>query len=197
MNDLYLFGAGGHSKVIIEIAELLNINISGLIDNHSKLDHLFNYPVFSEIPEEILSIIIAVGNNKIRKEIAEANLNFRYKSLIHPESIISSRSKIGEGSVIMGGVTINSEVEIGKHCIINTNASIDHECKISDYVHISPNAALAGNVEIQEGTQIGIGACVIQDIKIGKWCTIGAGAVIIEDIPDNVTVVGNPGKIIK
>lgn len=26
---------------------------------------------------------------------------------------------------------------------------------------------------------------------------IGAGAVIIKDIPDNSTVVGNPGQIIK
>jgi len=34
------------------------------------------------------------------------------------------------------------------------------------------------------------------NIKIGKWATIGAGAVIIKDVPDGVTVVGNPGRIL-
>ncbi|MBX9807224.1 MAG: acetyltransferase, partial [Flavobacteriaceae bacterium] len=54
-----------------------------------------------------------------------------------------------------------------------------------------------GNVTIGEGAHIGIGATIIQGITIGKWAVIGAGAVIIENIPDNVVVVGVPGKIIK
>ena len=41
------------------------------------------------------------------------------------------------------------------------------------------------------------GASVIQNINIDKNVMIGAGAVIISDIPNNVTVVGTPGKVIK
>jgi acetyltransferase EpsM len=49
---------------------------------------------------------------------------------------------------------------------------------------------------VGEGTQVGIGASVLPGIRIGKWCTIGAGAAIIRDVPDGVTVVGVPGRIV-
>ena len=32
--------------------------------------------------------------------------------------------------------------------------------------------------------------------NIGKNVMIGAGAVILSDVPDDVTIVGNPGRII-
>ena len=68
---------------------------------------------------------------------------------------------------------------------------------MSDYVHISPNATLCGGVNVDEGTHIGAGVVIIPGIKIGKWVKIGAGAVIIKNVPDRVTVVGNPGRIIE
>lgn len=194
---MYLFGASGHGKVIAEIAEENNITIEGFIDSDQSKNKVLDYTVIHQIPAQQLDVVLSIGNNQVRKKIAEENTQFSYPILIHPKAVISKRATIKEGTVIMTGVSVNSEVNIGKHCIINTNASVDHECIISDYVHISPNVALAGNVEVGEGTHIGIGASIIQGIKIGKWCTIGAGAVIIKDVPDGATVVGNPGKIIK
>ena len=52
-------------------------------------------------------------------------------------------------------------------------------------------------LKLGEGTHIGAGATIIPGITIGRWVTVGAGAVIIKDVPDNVTIVGNPGKIVK
>jgi len=195
---IYLYGAGGHSKVVLEIAEALNKPIAGLIDTNLAIKILLDYPVSADLPEgNDTRIVISIGSNTIRKKVAAELADNQFETLIHPESNLSKRATIGEGTVIMAGVTINFGASIGKHCIINTNASIDHDCRIEDFVHISPNAALAGEVRVGEGTHIGIGACVIQGIHIGKWCTIGAGAVIISDVPNGVTVVGNPGRIIK
>ncbi len=197
---IYLYGTGGHAKVIIEILEQQKKGILGLIDSHSALKSLLHYPVFQKIPGDALDnetrMVICIGNNIIRKKIA-ASVTIDFETAIHPSSNMSVRSSIGEGSVIMASVSINCDTVIGKHTILNTNCSVDHDCVISDFVHISPNAALAGNVEVGEGAHIGIGACVIQGIKIGKWATIGAGAVIIKDVPDHAVVVGNPGRIIK
>lgn len=197
---IYLIGAGGHAKVIIEILEEQDLSVGGIQDPNPNIKSLFDYEVYKElltpIDDKNDRVIISIGNNSIRKRIA-ANSEFMFTSAIHKHACISKRATIGEGSVVMAGVSINSCVEIGKHAIINTNASIDHDCKLGDYVHISPNAVLAGNVRVGEGTHIGIGACVIQGVTIGKWCTIGAGSVIIKDIPDGSTVVGNPGRIIK
>ncbi|MDH5828703.1 acetyltransferase [Sphingobacterium faecium] len=193
---MYLFGASGHGKVIAEIAESNALVIDGFIDTDLNKTDVLDYPVFHEVPSGKIEVVIAIGNNKVRKSIVNDYVNFKYVKLEHAHSHISKRTSIGSGTVIMAGVTVNVDVNIGKHCIINTNASVDHDCVIADFVHISPNAALAGNVVVGEGTHIGIGAVVIQGVKIGGWCIIGAGAVIIKDIPDGCTVVGNPGRVI-
>lgn len=197
---IYLVGASGHAKVIIEILEELDVTVGALQDANPEIKSLIDHDVFQEFPESFDatndSLIISIGNNTTRKKVA-SSFDYRFFTAIHPNANISKRASIGEGSVVMAGVSINSGVTIGKHAIVNTNASIDHDCFLDDYVHISPNAALAGDVKVGEGTHIGIGACVIQGVTIGKWCTIGAGAVIIKDVPNGSTVVGNPGHVIK
>lgn len=196
---IYFYGASGHAKVIIELAELLSLPIGGLVDKNPDLKELMGYPVSLTEPDihsKENSFVISIGNNQIRKKIAQ-NLEANFTTLIHPHSNISKRALIGEGTVVMAGVSINSSCKIGNHVILNTNCSVDHDCIIEDFAHISPNAALAGNVKVGEGSHVGIGASVIQGIRIGKWCTIGAGSVIIKDVPDYATVVGNPGRIIK
>ena len=197
---IYLLGASGHAKVIIEILELQGKAIGGLYDQNPEIKFLIGYPV-KIYTTEILTkrkhnLLITVGSNTIRKRLALEN-NCNYVLAIHPNSYISKRALILDGTVVMAGVCINADTRIGFHCIINTNASIDHDCCLEDYVHISPNAVLAGNVLVKEGAHIGIGASVIQGVIIGRWSTIGAGAVIIKDIPDFAVVVGNPGKVIK
>ncbi|WP_333662902.1 acetyltransferase [Chishuiella changwenlii] len=194
---MYLYGASGHGKVIAEIAEEINIKIDAFIDANEKVDKILNYKVLHKLPKSPIEMIISIGDNLVRKNIVDANPQFKYITLFHPNSFISKRANIGSGSVIMAGVSINSETYIGSHCIVNTNSSIDHECQLEDYVHISPNVGLAGNVTIGEGTHVGIGANIIQQVKIGKWCIIGAGSVVINDVPDYAVVVGNPGQIIK
>lgn len=193
-----ILGAGGHAKVVIEIAELAGYEVSEVFDQDQIIKNILQYPVNNDI--EILSqknnVFFALGNNENRK-INSLKYNSADLNLIHPSSVISKNISIGVGNVVMAGVVINSSVEIGNHCIINTSASIDHDCKIGDFAHISPAAALAGNVQVLEGAQVGIGACVKQNITIGKWSVVGAGAVVVEDVPDNCIVVGNPAKYLK
>lgn len=195
---MILFGASGHAKVILDILFLTGSDVEYIIDNNPKSENLFGIPVKKEYQDTTIksSALIAIGNNNIRKKIADAN-DLIYETAIHPSSVVSRFSNVESGTVVMAGVVINPSVSVGKHCILNTGSVIDHDCIIEDFVHISPNASLAGNVLIGEGSQVGIGASIIQGVRVGKWCTIGAGAVIIKDVPDYAVVVGNPGKIIK
>ncbi len=192
-----LYGASGHAKVIIDILKRSNIEISKIYDDDINIKKILGFDVTSlkKLDNNDL-FIISIGNNKIRKSISQ-KLNAEYGKAIHPGSIIDPTVTIQDGTVVMAGTVINSSVEIGKHCIINTSASIDHDCILENFVHISPNATLCGGVKVGEGTQIGAGAVIIPGVIVGKWCTIGAGAVIIKDVPNGVTVVGNPGRIVK
>ena len=194
-----LFGASGHCKVIIDILENSKTDINNIIDDNENIKKILNRKVTVSNSYEFNNsdnLIIAIGNNRIRKKLA---LRFKtnFYIAIHPKSIISRFTNIAEGTVIMAGVVINPDVIIGKHCIINTGAVIEHDCIIDDFAHICPNVSLAGGVKIGEGSQIGIGAKIIQGVKIGKWVIVGAGSVILNDILDYQIVVGNPGKFIK
>ena len=192
---MYLYGASGHAKVIIDILRANHEPIEALFDDNKEIHHLLDYPVLrsSEVQG---TLIISIGNNSIRKKIAE-ELKVAFGKAFHPSAIISGEAQIDEGTVVMQGAIIQSCVHIGKHCIINSGASVDHECTINDYVHISPHCTLCGNVEIGEGTWIGAGTTIIPGVKIGKWSIVGAGSVVTKDIPDNVLAVGNRCKIIK
>lgn len=192
---MYLYGASGHAKVIIDILNSQQETIKALIDDNNNLTELCGFPIVHSA-KGLSPLIISIGNNAIRKKIAE-KLNCEFGIGIHSSAIISPSSTIGDGTVVMQGAIVQAEATIGKHCIINTGATVDHECVLEDYVHISPNATLCGNVHVGEGTQIGAGSVVVPGVKIGKWSLVCAGSVVTKDIPDNCMAAGNRCKVLK
>jgi sugar O-acyltransferase (sialic acid O-acetyltransferase NeuD family) len=196
MHLIYLYGAGGHAKVIIDILKSNHVAVPEIFDDNPDIRTFMGIPVSHTGIRSPL--IISIGNNAVRKQIVEKFDNIVFcPALLAKSVMISDSALIGEGTVVMQGAIIQSSVKIGKHAIINTRASIDHDCLIRDYAHIAPGAILCGNVEIGEGAFIGAGTIIKQGIKIGKWSVIGAGSVVVRNIPGNVTAFGNPCKIIK
>lgn len=198
---MYLLGASGHAKVIIDSLKASGKQVSGLFDDNPDVKELLEYSVYGSFDQDRLGdeeLIISVGVNIVRKKIVEQlPEDIRFGNAIHPTAIVSEYASIGEGTVVMQGAIIQSSVFIGKHCIINTASSVDHDCIIDEFVHISPNATLCGAVSVGEGSQVGAGAVVIPGIKIGKWSLVAAGAVVMRDVPDNVLVLGNPARVVK
>lgn len=195
---MILYGASGHAKVILGICELIGREVKAILDDNKEIVRLNGHKV--QTPESWTGegdhYIISVGNNMIRKKIVDEN-DYQYGQAIHPKAILDRSVTSDLGTVIMGGAVINADAAIGKHCIINTGSTVDHDCNLEDFVHISPNATLCGGIKIGEGTQIGAGAVVLPNLTIGNWVKVGAGAVITKDVPDGVTVVGNPSRIVK
>jgi acetyltransferase EpsM len=195
----YLYGAGGHSRVVEESLRAIGYEVVGRIDDSPHL----NPPILpgirltglDSIPSVFDPIVIAIGCNEDRAFISN-HLKATFISVFHPTAIISPSSSIAPGTVILHGAIIQAYSHIGSAVIINTAASVGHDCEIADYVHISPGVRLCGQVTIGEGTQVGAGAIIIPGITIGRWSTVGAGAVVIEDVPDFCTVVGNPARIV-
>jgi acetyltransferase EpsM len=199
-----IIGQGGHSKVIIDIINSLNeYDIIAHIDDKFSAIEKKGSIIYGPISlskqlakDAEVKFIIAIGDNKIRKGIAE-KLNLKvdkFATLIHPSAIISPSAHIGFGTVIMPLVVVNAYSFIGNHVILNTSSVIEHDNQISNYVHISPNSTLTGLVKVKEGTHIGASVTVIPQIQIGKWSIIGAGTTIIRKVEDYKKIVGNPPK---
>lgn len=198
-----LYGASGHAKVVIDcILSKDYYEIDQLFDDNKNIKELVGFSVFetSQLKDTLQNdLIVSIGDNKIRYNIVQKIHSYhKFCDFIpHNTAVVASSASIGKGSVIMPNAVINSKSSIGDHVIINSASVIEHDCIVGNFCHISPHATLAGGVCVGEGSHIGIGAQIIPGIKIGSWAKIGAGAVIIEDVPNEATVVGNPGKVIK
>ena len=194
-----LIGGGGHARVVSSIIEVQDAyQLEGVYDSNSKIETLDGVENFHKYnPDQFPNAlaIVAIGDNKIRKQLAQT-IQHVFGKLIHPLASIDRLGLVGEGSVVLHHAVIQRGTRIGKHGIINTASSVDHDCVLGDFVHIAPNATLCGGVQIGDETFIGAGVVVLPQIKIGKRVIVGAGTVVTKNIPDGVTVVGNPGKII-
>lgn len=203
---IIVIGNGGHSKVIQEmISNIKGYRVIGVLDDKythiTETEKVIYGPLyyFDTIMNDRFKVIIAIGNNLVRKDIVN-RLNIpttSYLTLIHPTAVVSESAKIGFGTVVMNGAFVTAEALIGHHTIINTSAIIEHENRIGDFVHVSPNATLTGNVSIGEGVHLGASATVIPGIKINRWSVIGAGSTVINDIPAYRKAVGSPTQLIK
>lgn len=201
---MYIYGAGGHSKVVRDILSSNDTYIDGVFDDsvlkeiseefrpERKIDPA-DYPPFSSLKKPL---IICIGNNVTRALTDKRLEGGAYGQAIHRSAIIAPDVKTGEGTVIMHRAVIQTGSTIGRHVIINTSAIVDYNNTVADYAHISPQAVLCDNVSIDEGTHIGAAAVVLPKVKIGKWCVVGAGAIVIRDLPDFSIAVGNPARIL-
>ncbi len=201
MKELVIIGAGGHGRVIADIAQKSGVykTISFLDDGDAK--ETMGLPIIGQSSDvekyaNTADIFVAIGNNAVRGEFIERLLamNANVPTLIHPSAIIGACVEIGVGTAIMAGAVINPCSKLGKGVILNTCSSIDHDCAIGDYVHIAVGAHLAGAVSIGKKTWVGAGATVSNNVDICSNCMIGAGAVVIKDITESGTYIGVPAK---
>ncbi|WP_283642095.1 acetyltransferase [Croceibacter atlanticus] len=196
-----IYGASGHAKVVIDIIESMDgVELGYIFDDDPFTNSVLGYKVYS--PNEVdklqeYPICFAIGKNSTRVSLVE-KYNFIFsKPLIHSTAIISKTVQIGNGTVVMANAVINPSAVIGEHCIINTGAIVEHDVVINDFVHISPNATITGGVSIEKSTQIGAAAVVLPNLNIGINVIVGAGSVVTKNTENNVTLVGNPCKILQ
>ena len=204
-DKVFVFGASGHAKVIIDIIERQGFHgIAFLVDDDPELKgkEIYGYQIIGSRTELLSSGIrrgiVAIGSNRSRCSVAAwlKENDFEFVSAIHPSTELARGVAVGSGSVIMAGAVINSDVSIGYDVIVNTRSSIDHDCIIGDGVHIAPGATVCGSVIIGAGTFVCAGATIIPNITIGRNVVVGAGSTVIRDVPDDVTVVGSPARIV-
>lgn len=201
MKKLIVIGAGGHGKVVADIAIKCGYTIEAFLDDEKAGGTVMGLPVLGtclDIPRyaDEHEFIIAIGSGHARKEICE-RYQVSWATLVHPLSSVGWGAELGEGTVVMAGAVINADAKVGKHCIINSGAVVEHDNLIGNYSHISPNAALAGTVCIGERVHVGIGSSIKNNLTIADDVIIGAGAVVVEDIVEHGTYVGVPAYRIK
>ena len=200
MKKLMILGAGGHGKVVADIARLCGYEQIAFLDDDTTKTAWVSYPVLGTTQQfqqySDWEFFVAMGNSQLRQQLhdALAEAGKTIATLVHPKAVVAQSAQLGRGSIVMAGVVINPDAVIGDGCIINTCASVDHDCVVEDFCHISVGSHLSGTVHLQQHVLLGIGATVSNNLTICPNCTIGAGAAVITDICQSGTYIGVPAK---
>ncbi len=102
---------------------------------------------------------------------------------IHPAARIGRRFFIDHGM----GVVIGATAIIGDDVLLYQGVTLGG----TGNEHGKRHPTLGNNIVV------GSGAKVLGNIEIGSNSRIGAGSVVVDNVPENSTVVGIPGRIVK
>jgi sugar O-acyltransferase (sialic acid O-acetyltransferase NeuD family) len=207
-NRLVVLGAGDHAKIVIATIEAqAEYAILGLVDDNEDKHGTkwYGHPVLggverlSELKTQGAShAVVAVGDNRARAALAEkaVNAGLLLATIIHPRAIIIKGAVIGEGSVILADAHIGADCRLGINVLVSVRGLVAHDCIVGDHSQVGPGAMLAGHVRLGDYSLIGMGASVLPGVTVGRKAVVGANAAVIGDVPNFVTVVGVPARVI-
>jgi serine O-acetyltransferase len=105
------------------------------------------------------------------------------------------------------GIEIHPGAKIGRRFFIDhgTGVVIGETCEIGNDVTLFQGVTLGGTGKekgkrhptVGNNVLVASGAKVLGAITIGDNSKIGAGSVVLNDVPENSTVVGIPGKVVR
>lgn len=132
--------------------------------------------------------------NTIISQLVGAKRNV--PNFIHSSSYVHPSVTIGAGSFIYPGCNIDRNTVIGRGVWIANGDIIAHDCKIGDCCWFGASVTLSGKVTIAENNFIGSGTVISNDVLIGSGNIIGLGTVVTKNLSDNLSVIGNPMRIL-
>lgn len=142
MKKLLIIGAGGHGRVVQEIAETLGYECAFLDDHNPEAIGRVND--LDSVMDDFDECFVAIGDNEKRKQISKRVKNSAI--LIHPSAIVSDSVKVGTGTVICAGAIVNTRAIIGNCCIISIGVLVDHDSVVADFSHLNTGAiCMAGS----------------------------------------------------
>ena len=155
---ILILGAGGHGRVVAEIAESLGYMVSFLDDKPGE-GVLGSVSELEKFTSGFDAFFIGIGNNAVRHKQQDrlAELGLTVATLISPRAYVSPSVEVGCGTVIEPGAIVNANVAIGCGCIVSVGSIIDHDSVLDDFSHVNTGAIcmsgahVAGEQKIEAG----------------------------------------------
>lgn len=209
MKDLYIVGAGGCGREVLQWCKDINKcnetwNIRGFIDDDLKALDAYDcdYRIMGSIsewePKENEVFALAIAGPETKQKIGKIleNKGAEFVSIIHPRALISDHTQIGKGAVIYPGARMSPNSSIGDYVTL-LDTGIGHDAIVKDYATISAGCAIMRSVHIGTCAFIGANAVLLPGTKVGNSSYVGAGSVVIRNVRDGYKVFGNPAKRLK
>ena len=210
-----ILGAGAYAAVIHEILTARrDIMVIGCtdkalgqsdraIDEGVSLHILGDDDILPELAEKNpgLRAVLALGPElmDVRQKLIDTlrRENIPPLTVLHPSAVVSSRAKMGEGTVVREQGVVSAGSVIGPCCLINLGASIDHDAHLGANVYVGQGAQISSHVQVGESVVIEMGASINSRVTIGQGATIIGGAFVNTDVPDKAVMVGVPARLVR
>jgi sugar O-acyltransferase (sialic acid O-acetyltransferase NeuD family) len=210
MKRLIIIGAGGFGREVLEWAQHSTAyrrewTIAGFLDDCPDcLDRFKNcaVPVIGNTkdyqPRKEDVFLCAIGIPRLRQEMRQRfeNKGAAFTRLVHESCVIGSRVDLAPGVILCPGVVLTCDIHIGANSAINVNSAIGHDAVVGSDCQISSFCDITGYVKIGNGVLLGSRASIIPGKQVGDRAVVGAGSVVVSDVPPDVTVFGNPARLL-
>lgn len=205
---LLIIGAGGlgrlvHDYVRRDPAAFSDYTLHGFLDTRPdlRLPRDIDVPVLgSPLDHRVADdevFLLAAGDPAWRRELtlplARQGADFIG---YHLRAEVGARSMIGRGVFAIAGVAVSVDSRIGDFVHLDRHAILGHDVTVGRYSVVGAMAFLAGGVQIGEAVTVHPRATIASGVTIGDGAIVGLGAVVVTDVPPNVTVFGNPARVI-
>lgn len=158
---LLIIGAGGHGRVVKEVAEALGYDKIDFLDDNSA-DAIGKIGDSKSFVQEYQTAFVGIGNNKFRNQLLQRleQEGYEIPVLLHPTAYISKTAVIGKGTVVEPKAIVNANSRVGVGCIISVGAIVDHDVVLEDCVHVNAGAICKAGSRIKEFTKVDAGEII-------------------------------------
>src|SRR3954468_2638864 len=137
----------------------------------------------------------------------QAILAHRVAHALHDAGVPGLPMAISYTSRAVTGVEIHPAARIGDEFFIDHGSGvvIGETAEIGDRVTLYQGVTLGGtgfqrgkrHPTVGDEVTIGSGAKLLGPVTVGRGAKVGANTVVVADVPENATVVGNPGHTVR
>lgn len=212
MNDksMYICGIGHNSVAIMDLVEDCGFKIAGLLHyNNDRIgESYFDYEIggcFEDILDrptlEGMNFALSMGDIPLKKQLYNRIIEKggSVPALIHPTAVVSKRTVVKNGVMIMPQSIIQADVVIGENTVITMNTTVAHSTIIGKHCFVSGHCLIGAYINIEDEVQIGQDCTLVSGTvtNVGIGSILGAGSVLRSDMKSNAIYLGNPARFIK
>lgn len=208
MSETIIVGAGGHARVLVDVLASRGITPHGLLDPSlpagsvvAGISVLGDDSWLDDHRKTNPLVVIGIGSTgSVRGRVTMFDSlrqqGHHVVGAVHLSSIVGSNCRIDQTAQVLPGCVINHSATIGANVVLYSGVIVEHDCTISDHAYLSPRVTLCGGSTVGARSFLGAGATVLPGVAIGADVIVGAGAVVTRDVPEGVTVMGVPAKVV-
>ena len=207
MKDLYIVGAGGCGREVLQIVKEIHRlqgprwNIMGFLDDTEaplagkECDYGVVGTIVDYVPKEDDVLAMAVADPAGKRKVAEMLLasGAVFENILHPGAYLGEFNSIGIGNTIYGGFSLTVNGRIGNFTTLLCSL-LGHDVQVGDYTTISSLCNIAGHVRIGQGAFLGGNCAVAPHAVIEDGAYVGMGSVVLRRVRAGKKVFGNPAR---